>query len=109
MTERCVSKKLAIIAIALCYGGIAVFAIGVILMMYLEPMTTELRLLILAPGLVIFSYGSYFMSKKCRCPCSDEADRRRIYSNMQRGLITIRNIRKGYYTCPICGKTVDFK
>jgi hypothetical protein len=109
MIERCVSKQMAIITIALCYGGIAIFVIGVILTMYLEPMTTGLRLIMLVPGLAIFSCGSYIMSKKCRCPCADEADRRKVYPTMQRGLITIRNLRKGYFTCPICDKTVEFK
>ena len=104
-----VSRKFAIISLALSYSGLVVFAAGVILTMYLEPLTTELRLAFLVPGLAIFSCGSYIMSKKTRCPCADEVSGRRSIYTPQRRLVTIRSIRKGYYTCPVCEKTVEFK
>ena len=108
MDKSFISKKQAVTAILLYYGGIVLIAAGVIAVLYLEMPSVESRLLVMLPGLIVIYFGA-FLRKKCGCPCGESLNYPRPSLFSSRGLITIGNIRKGLYKCPACNKEIEIK
>ena len=104
-----ISKKLAIAALALSYGGMLVLVCGALFVIEYGIDAMGYRFLALVPGMFMVFCGSMVMTKKCRCPCLAEDTKGRATNVEFHGLVNIRAIRRGYYKCPRCGCNVEFK
>jgi hypothetical protein len=106
MEKGVIAKRLIIASIVYCYGGIVLILIGVAVLLALGDDAGWYRFLTVLPGIVALFYGSYVMTRKCRCPYCGIGDSDRTRHGNYHSMLSIKSIRAGQFVCPRCMNTI---